>query len=248
MFQATFWNNHETCTVVPTTEGKACGIRRFFSLGKISCTHIFCSSKIRIFIIGLVSNKNILSISIFNNVMRFEIYTISVHCTLIHCRSWTQCCHSSLPCVVGRIRRCKSTAVRGATLTVAQDRLHKEWLENIFINVMGFWCNFGEGTRLTALTVRKVKEISDVINSFYRNIVTGYWNLQVFYPSSGLTFLYLVHLITKLELVCASLYLYQQRQISDNSLGYGSIELKCAFSPIFYTSMRCHVYDGCQNC
>jgi len=46
--------------------------------------------------------------------MRFEIYTRSVHC-----RSWMQCDHSSLPCVVVRIRQCKSTAVYGATLTLA---------------------------------------------------------------------------------------------------------------------------------
>lgn len=78
-------------------------------------------------------------------------------------------------------------------------------MENIFINLMEVWCNFGQGVRLTALTVRKVKEINDVINSFYRIIVTGYWNLQVFYPCSGLNLLYLVHLITNLELVCASL-------------------------------------------
>jgi hypothetical protein len=36
--------------------------------------------------------------------MRFEIYTRYVHCKLVHCRSGTQCDHSSLPCVVGRIR------------------------------------------------------------------------------------------------------------------------------------------------
>jgi hypothetical protein len=47
----------------------------------------------------LVSNKNMLSISIFNNVMRFEIYTRSVHFTLVHCRV--------------------SSAVYGTTLTLA---------------------------------------------------------------------------------------------------------------------------------
>jgi len=79
----------------------------FFSSFKTLITHIsFSSSKIRIFNSGLVSNKNILSISIFNNVMRFEIYTRSVHCTFVHCRSWTQCDHNSLPCVVGPILRC----------------------------------------------------------------------------------------------------------------------------------------------
>jgi len=66
----------------------------------------------------LVSNKNKLSISIFNNVLRFEINRRSVHCKLVHCRSWTQCDHSSLPCVVGRIRQCKSTAVYAAALTI----------------------------------------------------------------------------------------------------------------------------------
>ena len=30
------------------------------------------------------------------------------------------------------------------------------------IIVMGVWCNFGQGVRLTALTVRKVKEINDL--------------------------------------------------------------------------------------
>jgi len=51
----------------------------FFS-SKISFTHTsFCSSKIGIFNRGLVSNKNILSISIFNNIMHFKIYRRSVH-------------------------------------------------------------------------------------------------------------------------------------------------------------------------
>jgi hypothetical protein len=55
-----------------------------------------------------------------------HLYTTrSVHCTLVHqeicrlyactprdlytvnCRSWTQCDHRSLPCVLGRIRQCK---------------------------------------------------------------------------------------------------------------------------------------------
>jgi hypothetical protein len=113
MFQATFWNNHKTFTVVPITEKKACGFPHFFYLSsKISFTHIFfCSSNIRNFTSGLMSNKNILSVSIFNNVMRFEIRKRSVHCTLVHCGSWTQCDHSSLPCVVGRIPQCKRTAV-----------------------------------------------------------------------------------------------------------------------------------------
>ena len=66
----------------------------------------------------LVSNENILQIFIFNNVMRFEIHTRSVHCTIVHRRSWTQCDHISLPLVVGRIRQWKSTAVHTATLTL----------------------------------------------------------------------------------------------------------------------------------
>jgi hypothetical protein len=78
-------------------------------------------------------------------------------------------------------------------------------MENIFIIVMEVWCNFGQGVRLTALTVREVREINGVINSFYGIIMTGHWNLQVFYPSSGLFLFYLVHLIANLKLVYASL-------------------------------------------
>ena len=111
MFQATFWNSHKTCTVVPTTEEKYVEFPIFFSSFKnFIYPHIFCSSKIRIFNSRLVSNKNILSIFIFNSVVSFEIYMRSIHCTLVHFRSWTQCDHSSLLCIVSPIRQCKSTA------------------------------------------------------------------------------------------------------------------------------------------
>ena len=64
----------------------------FSLLSNISFTHIpFYSTNIRIFNSGLVANKNILPISIFDSVMPFEVYTRSVHCTLVRCRSWTQC-------------------------------------------------------------------------------------------------------------------------------------------------------------
>ena len=84
----------------------------FLFLKKIHLPTYIFSLKIRIFNSGLVSNKNILSISIFNNVMRFQICTISVHCAFVHCRSWTQCDHSSLPCVVDRMRSHSDLSLR----------------------------------------------------------------------------------------------------------------------------------------
>ena len=115
MFQATFWNNHKTCTFVPTTEEKACGISPFFLFLQNFHLPTNLYSFIRIFNSRLVSNKNILSISIFNNVIRFEIYTRSVHCTLVHCRSWTQCDHGSLPFTVGRIQSHSDLSLKWVT-------------------------------------------------------------------------------------------------------------------------------------